>query len=80
MRDHIITKLILTPDDFKSRINVVRHSFGGLAPIIGQKNPPHKTPIENLWFIGAYSESGGGIAGTPLGARNAVQQVLGKRF
>ncbi len=80
LRDHIITKLILTPDDFKSRINVVRHSFGGLAPIIGQKNPPHKTPIENLWFIGAYSESGGGIAGTPLGARNVVQQVLGKRF
>ncbi|MFW9951650.1 MAG: phytoene desaturase family protein [Candidatus Thorarchaeota archaeon] len=80
LRNHIITKLILTPDDFKSRINVVRHSFGGMAPIIGQKNPSHKTPIENLWFIGAYSESGGGVAGAALGARNTIEQVLNKRL
>jgi phytoene dehydrogenase-like protein len=80
LRKHSITKLILTPDDFKTRINVVRHSFGGLAPIIGQKAPPHKTPIENLWFVGAYSESGGGVAGAPLGARAVVKQILRKKL
>ncbi|MEJ2296229.1 MAG: FAD-dependent oxidoreductase, partial [Candidatus Lokiarchaeota archaeon] len=39
LRTHIKTKVVLTPDDFQSRINVVRHSFGGLAPIIGQSGP-----------------------------------------
>lgn len=76
LREHIQTKIILTPDDFKSRINVIRHSFGGLAPIIGQTGPSHRTPIENLWYIGAYSESGGGVAGTALGARNVAKMIL----
>ncbi|MFX0009646.1 MAG: phytoene desaturase family protein [Candidatus Hermodarchaeota archaeon] len=80
LRDHIQTQEILTPDDFRDRINVIRHSFGGLAPVLGQNNPPHKTPIKNLWYLGAYSESGGGVAGVPLGARNVVQQILGKKF
>jgi len=76
LRAHIQTKVVLTPDDFTSRINVVRHSFGGLAPIIGQIGPSHRTPINNLWYIGAYSESGGGVAGTAFGARNAVNMIL----
>jgi phytoene dehydrogenase-like protein len=76
LREHIQTQIILTPDDFKSRINVERHSFGGLAPIIGQSGPSHRTPIKNLWYIGAYSESGGGVAGTALGARNTVRMIL----
>jgi phytoene dehydrogenase-like protein len=76
LRTHIKTKVVLTPDDFQSRINVVRHSFGGLAPIIGQSGPPHRTPIHGLWYIGAYSESGGGVAGTALGARNVAKKVL----
>jgi all-trans-retinol 13,14-reductase len=70
------TKIIMTPDDFKSRINVVRHSFGGLAPVMNQQNPPHRTPVEGLWYIGAYSESGGGVAGVAIGARNAAKIIL----
>jgi len=80
LRERTQVKVIMTPDDFKSRINVVRHSFGGLAPIIGQNNPPHRTPIKNLWYIGAYSESGGGVTGVAVGARNAVQQILKEKL
>jgi phytoene dehydrogenase-like protein len=69
-------KIIMTPDDFKKRINVVRHSFGGTAPVMGEENPPHRTPIQGLWYIGAYSESGGGVAGVSAGARNVVKMIL----
>ena len=67
---------IMTPDDFKKRINVVRHSFGGTAPTMGEENPPHRTPIEGLWYIGAYSESGGGVTGVAVGARNVVKKII----
>ena len=66
----------MTPDDFKCRINVVRHSFGGTAPKLGQQNPAHKTPIERFWYIGAYSESGGGVAGVIVGTRNMIKNML----
>ncbi len=72
----IETRKVMTPADFRKRINAKRHSFGGLAPIIGQSGPSHKTPIKNLWYIGAYSESGGGVAGTMWGTRNVVKKIL----
>lgn len=72
----IETRVVMTPADFRKRINTKRHSFGGLAPIMGQVGPSHKTPIQNLWYIGAYSESGGGISGTMWGTRTAVKQIL----
>lgn len=71
-------KVIMTPDDFKKRINVVHHSFGGTAPVMGEQNPAHCTPIQGLWYIGAYSESGGGVAGASLGARNVAKKILKK--
>jgi phytoene dehydrogenase-like protein len=76
LKDHILVKKILTPEDFKKRINVLRHSFGGTAPTMDQQNPPHKTPIKGLWFIGAYSESGGGVEGVMTGTRNAIKRFL----
>ncbi|MCK4239089.1 MAG: hypothetical protein KAX33_08215, partial [Candidatus Lokiarchaeota archaeon] len=69
-------KVILTPDDFKTRVNVDRHSFGGLPPVIGQQGPPHRTRIHGFWFIGAQSESAGGVAGVVAGARKAVQMIF----
>jgi len=69
-------KIVMTPDDFKKRINVLRHSFGGTAPVMGEQNPAHRTPIQGLWYIGAYSESGGGVAGASLGARNVAKKIL----
>ena len=76
LRERTQIKIILTPDDFKKRINVDHHSFGGLPPVIGQQGPPHRTPIHGFWFIGAQSESGGGVAGVVAGTRKAVQMIL----
>ena len=76
LREHTQVRVIMSPDDFLRRINVIRHSFGGTAPKLGQQNPSHKTPIKNLWYIGAYSESGGGIMGVIDGTRSAIKNLL----
>ncbi len=76
LRERTQVKVILTPDDFKTRVNVDRHSFGGLPPVIGQQGPPHRTRIHGFWFIGAQSESAGGVAGVVAGARKAVQMIF----
>ena len=78
LREHSTTKVIITPPVFRERIHVDRHSFGGLAPVLGQKNPECKTPIKNLWHIGCQNQWGGGVAGTMMGARRAIKQMISK--
>jgi phytoene dehydrogenase-like protein len=68
--------LILTPEDFRQRTNLKHHSFGGIPPIIGNKPPAHKTPIENLWFIGAQSESTGGVLNVMIGAQKVAKRII----
>lgn len=61
LRDHIVVQETLTPEDFRKRTHLDHHAFGGVAPIQNTPRVPHQTPIQNLWFIGAQSESGGGV-------------------
>jgi phytoene dehydrogenase-like protein len=76
LRQHTKTCLVLTPEDFRARAHVDHHSFGGVPPVIGNKPPAHKTPIPGLWFIGAQSESMGGVLNVMVGARKVAQQIL----
>jgi len=76
LREHTRTRQVFTPADFRARLRQQHHSFGGLPPIAGKKNPPYQTPLENLWFVGAQSESGGGVVNVMVGARNAVRRML----
>ncbi len=76
LREKVLVKIIMTPEDFRTRINVNMHSFGGTAPIMRQKNPPHRSPVKGLWYIGAYSESGGGFTGAVNSARKTVHLIL----
>ncbi len=76
LRQHTRTRLVLTPEDFRRRTHLKHHSFGGVPPVMGNKPPAHKTPIRGLWFIGAQSESGGGVVNVMSGARKAVKQIL----
>ena len=76
LQAHTQTRLILTPEDFRQRTNLKHHSFGGIPPIIGNKPPAHKTPVENLWFIGAQSESTGGILNVMVGAQKVAKRIL----
>jgi len=76
LRLHTVTSLILTPEDFRKRTYQKHHSFGGIPPVIGNKPPAHKTPIENLWFIGAQSESAGGVLNVMVGAQKVAKRIL----
>ncbi|MBN2051270.1 MAG: NAD(P)/FAD-dependent oxidoreductase [Spirochaetales bacterium] len=63
-----VTRLIMTPADFRRRTAQKHHSFGGLSPVMGQKSVPCQTPVKNLYFAGSQSESGGGILPVMKGA------------
>ena len=76
IKDNALFKIIMTPEDFRNRIRVDRHSFGGTAPILGQNNPSHRSPIKGLWYVGAYSEDGGGFTGAVKGAWKTAKMIL----
>jgi phytoene dehydrogenase-like protein len=61
LSQHIQTQAIFTPPDFRRIAHTAHHAFGGVAPIQGKPRVAHRTPIQNLYFIGAQSESGGGV-------------------
>jgi phytoene dehydrogenase-like protein len=76
LRERTQVRVILTPHDFRVRTNLERHSFGGCAPVIGKEGAPHRTPIRGLWFVGAQSESRGGVANVIAGTRKVAQTIL----
>ncbi len=76
LREHTQTRLILTPEDFRRRTHLKHHSFGGMPPVMGNKPPAHKTPIDGLWFIGAQSESTGGVQNVMTGAAKVAKRIL----
>lgn len=76
LRKHATIQLILTPEDFKSRLYQDHHAFGGLSPVMGKKGPGYRTPLYGLWFIGSQSKSGGGVQNVMIGARDAVREIV----
>jgi phytoene dehydrogenase-like protein len=62
LREHTRVRVIVTPEDFRARTRVSHHAFGGIAPLLGATKINHQTPVKGLWFIGAQSESGGGVS------------------
>jgi phytoene desaturase len=79
LRENEQTRVILTPLDFQKRTHLQNHAFGGTVPHLKIPPPPHKTPISNLWFIGAQSETYGGVTGAMTGADNVVKMILGDK-
>ncbi len=61
LRKHILTQVIVTPLDLRRITHLQHHAFGGIAPLLNSWRVPHQTPVQGLWFIGAQSESGGGM-------------------
>jgi phytoene dehydrogenase-like protein len=76
LSQHIRVAEILTPDDFRLRTHTKHHAFGGIAPILGSWRVPYQTPIQGLWFIGAQSESGGGVNNVIPGAYKTAKAIL----
>ena len=75
LKEHTMVRAILTPEDFRSRTFVEHHAFGGLAPLMDAKKITFKTPIAGLWYAGAQSESGGGVAAVMQGAYKMAKSV-----
>ncbi len=76
LRKHIVVKRILTPVEFRKLTHLDHHAFGGLAPVMNAWKIPHKTHVEGLWFIGAQSESGGGVNSVIPGAYKTAQKIM----
>ena len=76
LREHARAVVSLTPVDFGQRTYMLdHHSFGGICPVMGRSGAPHRTAFRGLWFLGAQSESGGGVSGVMRGARKAFNLV-----
>ncbi|TXT67658.1 MAG: putative Dehydrosqualene desaturase [Promethearchaeota archaeon] len=75
IREHIDTREIVTPKDFRMRTYSDHHAFGGLAPYMDNPTISFNTPIEGLWFIGAESESGGGVSNVIPGAYKTAKEI-----
>jgi len=79
LREHTRVVVSLTPVDFGERTYMLdHHSFGGVCPVMGKSGAPYRTPFEGLWFIGAQSESAGGVHNVMLGARKVFNAIRGK--
>lgn len=76
LRQHIVARHVLSPVEFRKLTHLDHHAFGGLAPVMNAWKIPHKTPVEGLWFIGAQSESGGGIGSVLPGAYRTAKRIL----
>ncbi|MFN2225176.1 MAG: phytoene desaturase family protein [Anaerolineae bacterium] len=75
LSSHIQVCEILTPADFRTRTHLGHHAFGGIAPVLGAWRVPHQTPVEGLWFVGAQSESGGGVNNVMPAAFKTAQRI-----
>lgn len=76
LRKHVVQRSVITPEDWRRVTHLDHHAFGGLAPVMGKRRVPHQTPIQGLWFIGAQSESGGGVNNViPAAYRAALRAI-----
>lgn len=77
---HTRVRHILTADDFRRLTHLKHHAFGGIAPLQGAWKAPHRSPLRGLWFVGAQSESGGGVAAVIVAAFKTALQAVGLYF
>ena len=57
------------------RLRARERESGGIAPVLGAWRVPHRTPVEGLWFVGAQSESGGGVGAVMAAAFKTARRV-----
>jgi phytoene dehydrogenase-like protein len=72
---HVRTAEVVAPDDWRARTHLGHHAFGGIAPVLDAWRVPHETPVRGLWFVGAQSESGGGVNNVMPAAFKTAQRI-----
>jgi phytoene dehydrogenase-like protein len=75
LREHTVTRKIMTAVDYRKYTHMRKSSFGGVVPIWNQKNPPHESNIKGLYFVGQQSENGGGVCPVMMGAKAAWEKA-----
>ena len=65
----------MSPVAFRKLTHLKKSAFGGLTLIRDAPAPAHVTPVKGLYFVGAQSESKGGVAGVLMGAKRAFDQI-----
>jgi phytoene dehydrogenase-like protein len=75
LREHTLLRKIVTPEDFRKMTHLEHHAFGGLAPVMGAWRAAHQTPVAGLWFVGAQSESGGGMNNVIPGTYKVARKI-----
>lgn len=78
LSNHIQTKLIKTPLDYRRMTLTDHSSFGGTVPDRNIVNLANVTPVENLYFIGSQSEAQGGVSGCLMGGVKVAKIILTK--
>ena len=74
--EHIVTMKIMTAEDYRRFTHMEKSSFGGVVPIWEQRNPPHKTNVKGLYFVGQQSENCGGVNAVTQGAKAAYEKAM----
>jgi phytoene desaturase len=73
LADHVVTSRMLTPPDFKHRLNSIHGAAFSLQPTLLQTGwfRPHNRAedIEHLYLVGAGTHPGAGIPGVVSSAR-----------
>lgn len=73
LESHIVTSLMLTPQDFQDRLNSFRGAAFGLEPVLTQSAwfRPHNRSenIDRLYLVGAGTHPGAGLPGVLSSAR-----------
>ena len=76
IKEHITEKHITTAVDYRKLTHLEKCSFGGLVPHINKKQCPNITPVKNLFFIGAQSETLGGVSNQIRASHNLAKKIL----
>ena len=80
LRQHIVTKRIFTPVDFRDQLNAFQGSAFSIAPRLAQSAyfRPHNRDrdIPGLYIVGAGTHPGAGVPGVINSAKATVRLVL----
>ena len=79
LKEHITEQHIMTAIDFRKLTHQNHNSFGGLVPHMSKKTLSHITPIKDFFFIGAQSESNGGVSAQIRSMHTLAKWILGNK-
>lgn len=80
LREHIVTRRILTPVDLKNRVNAYAGSIYGFASHGGrnafQRHPLQVSDLPGIYFVGGSTHPGGGIPLVVLSGDIAARKII----